>query len=123
MEPAMSSTFDTPKPQSRSPGAAITWGRVAFLSYFRPPGLPGIIDIDPASATVRCHRLRFLGTTRGACGAERKPTDAAVDTTNNPTHGYDFFRFPTGANPAQLGGMPFDQDHSHGDGKRSRPTI
>jgi hypothetical protein len=92
-------TPTVPTPPFKRGGDA--YGRVTFLSYFRPPGLPGIIDIHPADATYGA--IGWLGVP----ALQRKAGDPAVDRTNNPTHGFDSFRFPT-ATPAQLGGMPFD---------------
>ena len=78
------------------------WGRVAHYSYFRPPGLPGIIDTNPTSTTVGA-----IGYIPGVTQLYRNPGDPAVDTTNNLTHAFDFFRFPV-ASPVRLGGMPSD---------------
>jgi hypothetical protein len=110
-------TFATsPNPATRGGDA---WGRVAFFSYFRPPGLPGIIDTNPANVTVGAIGSFLASPLRGVdvTPLNRKATDAASDTTNNPTHGYDFFRFPTGTNTQQFGAMPYDQPGSPPTGK------
>ena len=76
---------------------ADAFGRVAFLSYFRPPGLPG--KIDPTTGLLSYNVATDAGT-------------PAFNLTNNPLHGYDFFRFPALAtanpNAQRLGGAPAD---------------
>ena len=62
------------------------WGRVGFLHYFRPPGLP----------------LNFL--------PDGTPVIPPVvpDLTNNLTHGFEAFRNPPGTNGSVMAAMPFD---------------
>jgi hypothetical protein len=73
-----------------------SFGRVAFLSYFRPAGLPSRINFSSAALPV----LPF----------DAASGDPAIDTTNNPLHGYDSYRFPFRANATRnsqrVGGMP-----------------
>lgn len=85
-------------------------GRVGFLSYFRPPGLPGIIN----NSATYYGAIGSLPPSTGVTGVNRAANDLAVDNTNNPTHGYDFYRFPRASNPWQIGGMPFNR----GNGQR-----
>jgi hypothetical protein len=103
-------TFTTTGTPPNKRGGDI-YGRVTFLSYFRPPGLPGIIDVNHANATFGAIGSFTATTLRGVdvTALIRHTNDPAVDNTNNPTHGFDSYRFPS-ASPARLGGMPFNQN-------------
>ena len=96
------------------------WGRVQFSSYFRPPGLPGVVT--PST-----------GSTPGAvtfpwASAEPYPNTLVTNVTtgalagswledSNPLHGFEAQRFPNlsypppspnSFNPQRAGGVPID---------------
>lgn len=104
--------FATSPPSAPYKRGGDAFGRVTFFSYFRPPGLPGIIDVNPANATYGAIGDFMSSPRRGVdvTALNRKAGDPAVDKTNNPTHGYDSYRFPPATNPDRLGGMPFNQN-------------
>ncbi len=62
-------------------------GRVEFYSYFRPPGLPGVLNYNPFPAAYRSGAVTISYPASG--------TAYLPDQTNNPTHGFESFRFPS----------------------------
>ena len=49
----LSGTALPPGPPGQHDVGADQWGRVGLYSYFRPPGLPGQVNVDPAGASHR----------------------------------------------------------------------
>jgi hypothetical protein len=97
------------------------WGRVEYSSYFRPPGLPGVVP-----PTVLPGPGPFTtGITFPWAAGNAYPTTIITDVTtgrlagtllndNNPLHGFESQRFPNlnynppGFNPQRAGGVPID---------------
>jgi hypothetical protein len=127
-------------------------GRVEYNSYFRPPGSPGVISTNytvtagvptstdgttlgaiyfPTANPPNPDPFYNSGPANNIPNISNVPLIAAPlvypaylpDMTNNPTHGYESFRFPNQAYwnptavppafrffPQQIGGAPLDQN-------------
>src|SRR5262249_9815519 len=119
------------------------WGRVEFNSYFRPPGLPGSINfttVPPPAGSAPIGAIAFgnwhlstgavtnwtVGTKYATNPAYNPPPptlpgllQGAWDVTNNPTHGFESYRFPNQAyagpfTPQGVGGVPIDVPGTNG---------
>ncbi len=91
------------------------WGRLSFLRYFRPAGMPGIIYQNGlTNPTPPLIAANPGGIAFNFIGGPPPPTGTATfaqDLTNNPTHGFDMFRtpdysqVPTVLDPRMYGGQ------------------
>jgi len=98
------------------------WGRVEYYSYFRPPGLPGVVaPTPPGSSGPLTTPVAFPWT-----NTEPYPTTMVTNnpappnppSNSNPLHGLESQRFPnlnypstgTSWNPQHAGGVPIDQN-------------
>ena len=95
------------------------WGRVEYSSYFRPPGLPGLVTpsggTPPNAVTFPWTSTEAYPTTMVTNVAS---TPAATPPSNsNPLHGFEAQRFPNltyppvtpnSFNPQRAGGVPID---------------
>ena len=97
------------------------FGRVDFAGYFRPPGAPGLVSVDPGSgappgAIVYPSANNDLFYTSGPNPANLTFPSYLPDVTNNPLHGFESSKNPNlvdpnGAySPQTIGGMPADQN-------------
>ena len=99
------------------------WGRVEYSSYFRPPGLPGLITpTPPGSSGPFTTPVTFPWTSTEAYPTTMvtnvASTPAATPPSNsNPLHGFEAQRFPNlnyppvtpnSFNPQRAGGVPID---------------
>ncbi|MGP0070210.1 MAG: hypothetical protein ACLQGP_42250 [Isosphaeraceae bacterium] len=105
---------------------ADNFGRVQFSSYFRPAGVAGAINTttQQASPTTESYdgAIGYGTWSSGALtlwGSGTSPTTYVPDVTNNPLHGYEWYKLPTqfqvpgvapaytkNTNPQTYGGMP-----------------
>jgi hypothetical protein len=84
------------------------WGRVQFSSYFRPPGLPGTVDVSTGAvlfpwAANAVYPMTMVSNTTGN----------SLLNNNNPLHGFESYRFPNlnyggGLRPHRVGGTLID---------------
>ena len=91
------------------------WGRVEYSSYFRPPGLPGLVTpsggTTPGAVTFPWTSTEAYPTT---LVTNVVPTPAPTPPSNsNPLHGFEAQRFPNlnysgNFNPQHAGGVPID---------------
>ena len=104
---------------------ADAFGRVDFAGYFRPPGAPGSISVDPGSgappgAIVYPSANNDLFYTSGPNPANLTFPSYLPDVTNNPLHGFESSKNPNlpdasgGYSPQAIGGMPADQNLASG---------
>ena len=96
---------------------ADAFGRVDFAGYFRPPGAPGLISVDPGNGAapgtvVYPSANNDLFYTSGPNPANLTFPSYLPDVTNNPLHGFEAAKNPNlaGAN----GGMPADENVAEG---------
>ncbi len=100
-------------------------GRVDFAGYFRPPGAPGVISVNPGSgaplgAIVYPSANNDSFYTSGANPANLTFPSYLPDVTNNPLHGFESAKNPNlsdasgGFTPQSNGGMPADQNLTSG---------
>ena len=91
------------------------WGRVEYSSYFRPPGLPGLVTpsggTPPNAVTFPWTSTEAYPTTMVTNNATPAPTPPS---NSNPLHGFEAQRFPNlnysgNWNPQHAGGVPIDQ--------------
>ncbi|MGA7502130.1 MAG: hypothetical protein WBX00_36015, partial [Isosphaeraceae bacterium] len=89
------------------------WGRVEYSSYFRPPGLPGLVT--PSSGTPP-NAVTFPWTSTEAYPTTmvtNNPVAPSPPSNSNPLHGFEAQRFPNlyysgNWNPQHAGGVPID---------------
>jgi large repetitive protein len=104
---------------------ADAFGRVDFAGYFRPPGAPGLISVEPAigaipGAIVYPASGNGLYYTAGPNPANEVFPSYLPDLTNNPLHGFEAAKNPNlpaasgGYTPQANGGMPADQNVAAG---------
>jgi hypothetical protein len=98
---------------------ADAFGRVDFAGYFRPPGAPGVISVNPGSgappgAIVYPSASNNSFYASGANAANLTFPSYLPDVTNNPLHGFESSKNPNlsdasgGFTPQSNGGMPAD---------------
>ena len=113
---------------------ADAFGRVDFAGYFRPPGAPGVISVDPGNgatpgAIVYPSAGNNLYYTGGPNPANLTFPSYLPDVTNNPLHGFEAAKNPNlpgasgGYSPQANGGMPADQNVASGIPAATRPTT
>ena len=106
--------------QTTGPNAgADQWGRVEYSSYFRPPGLPGLVTPSTGATPGAVTFLPWTSseaypTTMVTNNATPAPTPPS---NSNPLHGFEAQRFPNlsyppvspnSFNPQRAGGVPID---------------
>jgi hypothetical protein len=108
-----------PGAAARVNNGADLFGRVEFFSYFRPPGAAGFVNYEIGNTFPSGYRWGAVSISYPTSGTPYVP-----DTTNNPLHNFEAFRFPSqnyaangnapGPNapgaftPQRIGGMPLD---------------
>ncbi|MGO9921897.1 MAG: hypothetical protein ACLQIB_45285 [Isosphaeraceae bacterium] len=116
------------------------FGRVEFYSYFRPPGSPGVVYYNPSGSMPAVPPVGYRWGAVTVTYPWASGSNYAPDQTNNPTHGFESFRFPSqnyGANanapaippggtftPQRIGGVPVDLNLDTGNnGSSEMPTY
>ena len=100
------------------------WGRVEYSSYFRPPGLPGLVTPTPPGSTGPFTTpVTFPWTSTEAYPTTMVTNNVASTpaptppSNSNPLHGFEAQRFPNlnyppvtpnSFNPQRAGGVPID---------------
>lgn len=94
-----------------------SWGRVEYSSYFRPPGLPGQVELGGAP-NPGAVLYPWAATTNYPSDMVTPNVTNNNSHDNNPLHGFESFRFPNlnypapsvppGFSPQRVGGVPID---------------
>jgi len=111
--------WDGTNKQAGPNAGADQWGRVQFSSYFRPPGLPGLVTpstgATPGAVTFPWTSNENYPTTLVTNNVGATPP--TPPSNSNPLHGFEAQRFPnlnyvttgsTRLTPQLAGGVPID---------------
>ncbi|RUL82036.1 hypothetical protein TsocGM_24040, partial [Tautonia sociabilis] len=87
-------------------------GRVGFLHYFRPPGVP--LDVDDASTVDVVSRNPATERLIPNAGGPQDPLYPLAANRHNISHGFAALSNPAGAHGHLMAAMPFDLSNNGG---------